>query len=501
MTIFKRKRRISLYTLACLSITFIIFTICYFDDTYYYYYYTYELSRDNNRHNNVLLAPDPFPKGKPDFRKIKAEQQQQQLKQQEEKSSSSSLSLNEENNNNNNNQNQEKQKSPNEKSIQDYLNDSNNPLYDKFSQSNVLNFDKLSPRQRISNRRNRYLEYMRVFQSLSAEEQKTESSKLQSRFLAMEHLELKKLEKPVDNNNNIKSLSINPSKDKIVVLTVTKNNNNSKENLKNIIENRQEYCQYHGYIHYFLNLTSSSTSTTTTISSSSFKNSNLNNKKINDIDMIKSIRQTFKDNPSAEWVWWLDTDALIMNPYFDLTKEVLNDNALEQRLTYGRPLRNSATNFVNGAYMERGEINFKNLDIIISQDFFGLNRGSFFIKRSSFSDYFLDTWEDMISDDDDDDNDDKDNNENNKNKFNQLFLNHEKFQQHFGLVPQRLFNSYMEEDEGWVWAYKEGDFLVRFSGCFNNNNNNDNDNEKKKCENKFLKMWNFRTRINKDEKV
>ena len=50
---------------------------------------------------------------------------------------------------------------------------------------------------------------------------------------------------------------------------------------------------------------------------------------------LPSIMHAFETHPSAEWVWWLDIDAIIMNSSVDLYDYLLNPEVLKTRLLLG----------------------------------------------------------------------------------------------------------------------------------------------------------------------
>ena|SRR5215471_13041410 len=43
--------------------------------------------------------------------------------------------------------------------------------------------------------------------------------------------------------------------------------------------------------------------------------------------------------PHAEWIWWLDIDAIIMNPEIDLFQHLLDPQILQKKLVEGDPIR------------------------------------------------------------------------------------------------------------------------------------------------------------------
>ena len=53
---------------------------------------------------------------------------------------------------------------------------------------------------------------------------------------------------------------------------------------------------------------------------------------------IPAILETFEKYPGAEWIWWLDVDAIIMTPEIDLFEHILDPNVLRSRVLEGEPI-------------------------------------------------------------------------------------------------------------------------------------------------------------------
>jgi hypothetical protein len=53
---------------------------------------------------------------------------------------------------------------------------------------------------------------------------------------------------------------------------------------------------------------------------------------------LPAIAEAMDLYPAAEWVWWLDLDALIMTPHLDLYEYLLNPTVLETRLLKGEKI-------------------------------------------------------------------------------------------------------------------------------------------------------------------
>ena len=50
------------------------------------------------------------------------------------------------------------------------------------------------------------------------------------------------------------------------------------------------------------------------------------------------IQEAMTKYPSAEWIWWLDADVIIMTPDFDLYEHVLSPAALGRVLLTGKQI-------------------------------------------------------------------------------------------------------------------------------------------------------------------
>jgi len=53
---------------------------------------------------------------------------------------------------------------------------------------------------------------------------------------------------------------------------------------------------------------------------------------------IPAILEALEKYPSAEWVWWLDIDAVIMSLSIDLYDHLLHPTVLRRKLVSGEPI-------------------------------------------------------------------------------------------------------------------------------------------------------------------
>lgn len=213
-----------------------------------------------------------------------------------------------------------------------------------------------------------------------------------------------------------------------------------EKSIDQVLQNRVDYANQHGYIYYFVNLTDDP-----------FKQSH----RIPEWTIIPVLKQAMNTHPNAKWFWWLDVNAVIMNHEICLGPHLLNTNSMEKRLMFGQPLINADKNFQPGKlYYEHDEVNITNIDIVVAQDYAGLDPTSLFLRNSNFTRNFLDIWDgygdsyprqvqdsliDMVLND----------------KVHQIM-------DHVGLMPLRLFNAiHTDPEDTKPWTYHSGDFVLR----------------------------------------
>ncbi|KAG5367038.1 putative alpha-1,2-galactosyltransferase [Yarrowia sp. B02] len=296
------------------------------------------------------------------------------------------------------------------------------------------------------------------------------SSGLQGDFHKLERAEIKTIvENPINYTDSEKTDGghVAPYGNKVVILSASNNKTASEQYmLERALLNRQEYCNMHGYTCRFINL------------------DQVDDGKHHIVwAKIKAIEMVFETDPNVEWVWWMDTDMIILNPYVELGEHLLSDRALVERLTYGRPIRSADASFKGEIYHSKGEVQANDIHLLLTQDFFGINAGSFFLRKSQFSKFLLDLWYDQHFID-------KNYVFREQQALNHLLRSHKTVLQHTGLYPQRLFNSYLGNEKD-VWKFKEDDLAVHFAGCGSSNT----------CKDKFSRYMKVRKRVPKEFQV
>ena len=111
-------------------------------------------------------------------------------------------------------------------------------------------------------------------------------------------------------------------------------------------------------------------------------------------EKVDTIKETMRQFPHAEWFWWLDLGTYIMEPSISLERHIFN--RLEDA-TY----RNLSTSFnplkiTNDLPYVTFSGPGSEINMVVPQDCGGFNLGSFFIKRSEWSERLLDIWWDPV---------------------------------------------------------------------------------------------------------
>ncbi|KAK6543919.1 hypothetical protein TWF694_000637 [Orbilia ellipsospora] len=203
-------------------------------------------------------------------------------------------------------------------------------------------------------------------------------------------------------------------------------------------QNRQEYADFHGYKFHFINISRYDLHGAHPVWAK-----------------IPALLDTFIQFPDAHWVWWLDTDAMIMNPEIDLNTHLLSHTAMRSKLLAGEEFLKGGTKHT-GHYMSKNA-DPKNIDILISQDHNGLNAGSFFLRRSKFTQMLMDFWEEPFY---------VYNGWPGKEQDALLHMvqHHRQVRERTGLIPQRTLNGYPVGWESMGWF--KGDLVLHLAGCW-----------------------------------
>ncbi|KAI0164910.1 glycosyltransferase family 34 protein [Xylariaceae sp. FL1272] len=191
-------------------------------------------------------------------------------------------------------------------------------------------------------------------------------------------------------------------------------------------------------------------------------------------EKVDSIRNTFKRYPEAEWIWWLDLNTFVMEPSYSLQKHIFNN--LEQNIYRDINVFNplNLTHPLRGNHLDpealsaNGDGDINSVNLILPQDCDGFNLGSFFIRRSEWTDRLLDVWWDPVS------YEQKHMQWEHKEQsaLQQLYTTQPWIRSHTAFIPQRMINSFPNgacSDNGVDtrvhYDEKDRDFIINMAGC------------------------------------
>lgn len=119
-------------------------------------------------------------------------------------------------------------------------------------------------------------------------------------------------------------------------------------------------------------------------------------------EKVDILRRCMQDYPDVEWFWWLDLNTYIMEPSLSLQSHIFNSLATNtyRDINHWNPL--NITHPLSDPWLDAatrspvGDNDPSSIDIIVPQDCDGFNLGSFFVRRSPWTDHLLDVWWDPV---------------------------------------------------------------------------------------------------------
>ncbi|KAK9383176.1 galactosyl transferase GMA12/MNN10 family-domain-containing protein [Kockiozyma suomiensis] len=179
-------------------------------------------------------------------------------------------------------------------------------------------------------------------------------------------------------------------------------------------------------------------------------------------EKVDVIRSTMKQYPKAEWFWWLDLHTYIMEPDVSLERHVFNkiENNTYRSLSVYNPMNLP----VSLPYVD----NTHDINLVVPQDCGGFNLGSFFIRRSEWTDFLLDVWWDPVF------YEQRHMQWEHKEQdaLEHMYSNQPWIRSGVSFIPQRLVNSFpagacaeQAGDPRIFYDEKDRDFVVNMAGC------------------------------------
>ncbi|KAI0189411.1 galactosyl transferase GMA12/MNN10 family protein [Xylaria flabelliformis] len=191
-------------------------------------------------------------------------------------------------------------------------------------------------------------------------------------------------------------------------------------------------------------------------------------------EKVDSIRNSFRKYPKAEWIWWLDLNTFVMEPSYSLQTHIFNNlqKHIYRDINEFNPL--NLTHPLKANYLDPeslspvGDGNPDSVNLMLSQDCAGFNLGSFFVRRSEWTDRLLDIWWDPVSYEQKH----MEWEHKEQSSLQQLYTTQPWIRSHTAFLPQRMINSFPTgacnengNDTRIHYDQNDRDFVVNMAGC------------------------------------
>jgi mannan polymerase II complex MNN11 subunit len=106
---------------------------------------------------------------------------------------------------------------------------------------------------------------------------------------------------------------------------------------------------------------------------------------------IPAMRHAMTTFSESTYFFYLDPEALIMNPSLSLEEHILNVKRLDSLMLRDMPVVPPDSVIKTFSHLKSERV-----DLVLTQDNDGLGQGSFILRQGEWAHYFLDTWFDPL---------------------------------------------------------------------------------------------------------
>ena len=106
---------------------------------------------------------------------------------------------------------------------------------------------------------------------------------------------------------------------------------------------------------------------------------------------VPAMRHAMSLNPHTTYFFHLDQRALIMNPTLTVEDHIMDPARLESLM-----LKDASVVPPDSVIKTFSHLKADHVDLVLTQDDYGLGVGSMIVRRGQWADYFLDSWFDPI---------------------------------------------------------------------------------------------------------
>lgn len=178
----------------------------------------------------------------------------------------------------------------------------------------------------------------------------------------------------------------------MVIITVLDPSHSTPEYLENIKDNRIEYASKHGmfplYAEYFrrlIGILAGYKAFLPIVTDYDLHGSP------NSWTRVLALRHALTKFPHTTYFWFLEQNALIMNPDLKVETHIMNPKRLESLLLKDQPIVPPDSVIKTFPLLKGNQV-----DLVLSQDKDGLAPSSLIIRRGEWAKFFLDTWFDPL---------------------------------------------------------------------------------------------------------
>lgn len=106
---------------------------------------------------------------------------------------------------------------------------------------------------------------------------------------------------------------------------------------------------------------------------------------------VVAMRHALTKFPDASYMWYLEQDALIMNPQLSVHKDILEGKKLGEMM-----LRHQPVALPDSVIKTFRHLKPEQVDLVMTQDEYGIAPASMILRNSDWAKFLLDTWYDPL---------------------------------------------------------------------------------------------------------
>lgn len=106
---------------------------------------------------------------------------------------------------------------------------------------------------------------------------------------------------------------------------------------------------------------------------------------------VVAMRHAFTKYPDASYVWFLDQNALIMDPKVSIHRDIMARDNLNKVM-----IRNQPVVLPDSIIKTWRQLSPDQVDLVLTQDKGGMSHESMVLRNGEWAEFFLDTWYDPL---------------------------------------------------------------------------------------------------------